>query len=291
MSDSDTLPISTDVPVSNDDASIIFSQTPPWYQYTDPQGKKYMVTQTYLSQFTYTFIGSKIWYYSDMNHDHGPFSASIDGVMYGTWTSAWPTHRPSVVLFHASVQPGQHTLTVTNLSANYTSLEHLVYRPLTNDSATRNSNTSSASDIAPDGANNSVLGPSNTSNSTSLTTESRDTGLPSSSPASKHSNTVAYIGIALGAVCFLLLGAVVTLVYILHRKRSRRSNNGVLLPPSIDSEHDINGSQGLHPFPVSLPTNAPSSSDTSYVQSRKLDILTLDVHKEASSRAATVTLE
>ncbi|EJD48167.1 hypothetical protein AURDEDRAFT_183523 [Auricularia subglabra TFB-10046 SS5] len=285
MGDTNTQPTSSDISVLYNDPSITFSQFQWWYPFIG-QGATYMVTQTYLAQFTYTFVGSYIWYYSDMNNDHGPFSVSIDDVMYGTWTSAWPIERPGVVLFHASVQPGRHTLTVTNLSNNYTSLEHLMYRPLTNGTAPR-----AVSDSGQSVSTQRFFpGPSQTLGSTA---EPQDSSVQSPPPAADKPSTVAYIGIALGVVCFLLLVAIATLVFLLHRRRSSRTAKDTLLPQtSIDSDHGIDPSQALHPFPVPQPTAAFSSSEPSYI-SRKLDILTFDTAgKEASSsRAGLVSLE
>ena len=77
------------------------------------------------AQFQFTFEGTYVWYYTDMQDDHGPFSVVIDDVAYATMTSRWIDEKKEVMIFHTALPVGRHQITVTNLENNNTVLDYL----------------------------------------------------------------------------------------------------------------------------------------------------------------------
>ncbi|EJD48168.1 hypothetical protein AURDEDRAFT_122970 [Auricularia subglabra TFB-10046 SS5] len=114
--------------VQDDDPAIVYTPQKDWYKFGG-DGGNYTVTNAYLAQFVYTFTGSEIWYYSDVNGDHGNFSVALDGVSKGIRTSSAPSWKPQIVLFHATLEPGTHTITVMSMNqlGNVTSLDYLAW--------------------------------------------------------------------------------------------------------------------------------------------------------------------
>lgn len=104
--------------VGDDNATFVHYYPPEaWEASAGPyrQGDSYHGTHEASAYVNFTFTGSYVAYYSDMNDDHGQFSAYIDGqlVMQGnSYSPSWVSH--SILLFNASVDPGTHTLTLSN---------------------------------------------------------------------------------------------------------------------------------------------------------------------------------
>ena len=54
-------------------------------------------------------------YFSDKNFDHGSCSIAIDGKVVKTVSTTTPQVQPVSALFQQALDPGPHTITITNL--------------------------------------------------------------------------------------------------------------------------------------------------------------------------------
>ena len=59
-----------------------------------------------------------MWFYGDMNDDHGEFGVAIDDGPLQTASSFSPTLHEQQVLYAAELAPGAHTIVVKNLGDN-----------------------------------------------------------------------------------------------------------------------------------------------------------------------------
>lgn len=59
-----------------------------------------------------------MWYYGDTNLDHGSFAVSIDKQRYADSSSSSPQEEKGMLLFHAELEFGTHTITVICLQEN-----------------------------------------------------------------------------------------------------------------------------------------------------------------------------
>ncbi|EJD46832.1 hypothetical protein AURDEDRAFT_164281 [Auricularia subglabra TFB-10046 SS5] len=73
-------------------------------------------TQAGAARVTFTFTGSYVEYYSDLNFDHDDFLVSVDVTAPQTASSYAPTWtNASRLLFASPLDPGSHVLTITNV--------------------------------------------------------------------------------------------------------------------------------------------------------------------------------
>ncbi|EJD46813.1 hypothetical protein AURDEDRAFT_123919 [Auricularia subglabra TFB-10046 SS5] len=94
----------------------------------DYHGASYHLTSTPGAYATFTFNGSYVAYYSDLNFDHGAFTVSLDGRIVLSGSSQSATLLKQRVLFSSAVAPGRHVLTITNAQdANITGVDYFIY--------------------------------------------------------------------------------------------------------------------------------------------------------------------
>lgn len=246
-----SLPTDEDLIVVQDfDTAITWTPSVSWRtQVKDSNGTTQRGTRYHLANFSYTFSGSEVWYYGEINYNHGPFSVEIDGVMAGGGTSLGPTKRLRALLYHTIVPAGQHTFTVTNTSENFTTIDYLKYRPVAeavvSEPIQPPQTGSSRSSLSPPRSTATGTDPHSTVTSTaqpSTVTGTASTAQPRQTEIRPSSQKSAiYVGIALGAVCFLLLLAIGLLIL-----RGRRHGRFISDPRRLRARRNLPPAQG-HP--------------------------------------------
>lgn len=168
MSDADT------VIVEDDDASHV-SYHPPgaWdgASGADHQmfhGSSYHDTHAADAFLLFTFNGSYVEYHSDSNFDHGDSLVSIDGQEPTRVNSYAPSWTEGSALFTATLDPGQHTLRITNIvDGNFTGLDYFVYRPFVPPATTvPDPGPSAPPQTDPQGSTSAITSPSPPTNGT-----------------------------------------------------------------------------------------------------------------------------
>ncbi|EJD46824.1 hypothetical protein AURDEDRAFT_164276 [Auricularia subglabra TFB-10046 SS5] len=100
--------IAEEVVIEDDNVSMVYYYPSDVWQSENASfrhGKSYHGTFTSGAYVTFTFNGSYVAYYSDMNKDHGLFAAAVDGrsIMQGTsYSSTWVS---DVLHFSTFVEP------------------------------------------------------------------------------------------------------------------------------------------------------------------------------------------
>ena len=69
--------------------------------------------------------GEFFWYYSDKNFDHGSFSVSFDAAPGTTSNSYSQDITPSLLLYNESLDPGPHTVRITNLEQKVAAIDYI----------------------------------------------------------------------------------------------------------------------------------------------------------------------
>ncbi|KZV83268.1 hypothetical protein EXIGLDRAFT_701774 [Exidia glandulosa HHB12029] len=93
----------------------------------DYYGGLYRMTRNRSAYATFSFTGSHVAYYSDMNHDHGAFKVSIDDRTVATSSSYSPEWQRKHQLFNQSVEPGSHVLRITNMEDSVMGADFFAY--------------------------------------------------------------------------------------------------------------------------------------------------------------------
>ncbi|EJD46805.1 hypothetical protein AURDEDRAFT_151531 [Auricularia subglabra TFB-10046 SS5] len=161
-------------------------------------GKSYHLTSAPGAYLTFTFTGSFVAYYSDLNHDHGDFTVSLDESTVFFGTSYSPSLVEQRVLFSTAVSPGRHILTITNSqNATTTGVDYFSYQPV---SLPTLPNTAPAT-------------------------------------RKKAASTALIAGLASACALVVLLTALTVVLFIRARRRPR-SEHVTALPPPYDSENN-----------------------------------------------------
>ncbi|EJD46814.1 hypothetical protein AURDEDRAFT_123920 [Auricularia subglabra TFB-10046 SS5] len=104
----------------NDESHVSYYPVDAWEFRTrsvsddDYHGASYHLTSTPGAYVTFTFNGSYVAYYSDLNVDHGAFTVLLDGQTVLTDSSQSDTLQKQRVLFGRAISPGHHVLTIEN---------------------------------------------------------------------------------------------------------------------------------------------------------------------------------
>ncbi|KZV84849.1 hypothetical protein EXIGLDRAFT_776101 [Exidia glandulosa HHB12029] len=98
-----------DVTVASSDDTIMYQPAAQWEQ----SGIVAQTTHAGASA-SFPFTGEHIWYYADMGDDHGAFSITIAGTS-ANFSAFATSPQPVQLLFDRALDPGQYTITVTNL--------------------------------------------------------------------------------------------------------------------------------------------------------------------------------
>lgn len=104
--------------IEDDNATLVlYAPSVSWATTTEAwrHGGSYHRTYEGGAYVSVTFNGSYIAYYSDMNVDYGAFTASIDGQPIMQGSAKMPEFVSNTLLFSTAVEPGVHTLTITNV--------------------------------------------------------------------------------------------------------------------------------------------------------------------------------
>ncbi|KZV91850.1 hypothetical protein EXIGLDRAFT_836828 [Exidia glandulosa HHB12029] len=124
-------PTSQDVVVQDGDPSIAFAPPGDWIPLTNDQeysGGTLRISWNESATISFSFVGSYFWYFGDLNFDHGRFKISIDNDTGTISTSYNPNGIAVQSLFSQSVDPGPHSVTITNLdNTNATVLDYFAY--------------------------------------------------------------------------------------------------------------------------------------------------------------------
>ncbi|EJD46823.1 hypothetical protein AURDEDRAFT_113637 [Auricularia subglabra TFB-10046 SS5] len=167
-------------------------------------GTSYHVTHAADAYLIFIFNGTYVEYYSDSNFDHGDFLVSVDGKQPVTRNSYAPSWTEGPALFTATLEPGPHTLRLTNIvDGKFTGLDYFVYRPL-------NTPETLVSQSGP-----SSSGPSGSQASLSAITPPPSASGP---PKGRERLFISVLGGLAGVLLALLLGA----AFMLFR-RSRKN--------------------------------------------------------------------
>lgn len=123
--------------IVEDTATDCMSYSGTWSKYTNPSfhGGSLHISYDDSASISFAFTGERFWYYSDMNIDHGNCSISLDGVIVQPSLSTYSANiQYAKALYSQAVDPGSHTVTVTNLSVQKAfTLDYFVFRPVSND--------------------------------------------------------------------------------------------------------------------------------------------------------------
>ncbi|EJD46833.1 hypothetical protein AURDEDRAFT_164282 [Auricularia subglabra TFB-10046 SS5] len=239
-------------------------------------GSSYHVTAVAGGYVRFTFNGSYVAYYSDLNSDHDNFRVSVDGASAGTassYASSWT--NGSRLLFSTPLSPGPHVLTITNVKGGaWTGLDYFMYLPATvprststrapatptptsTSSSTRITRTTTSSTTSTSSFTSAGFLPESSATSTETVSSTAgpetDSALPVApslpSESAADSQSVAHSGMShtilhaiIGAACAVFVICLITALAILViRRRTRRTERVNLLaqPPPAYSETDL----------------------------------------------------
>ncbi|KZV96039.1 hypothetical protein EXIGLDRAFT_447131 [Exidia glandulosa HHB12029] len=80
------------------------------------------------------FYGSHLWYYGDLDWNHGNCSIAIDDNEPTILSTNWGSHVPPRVLWDQEVAPGRHILNITNMQGGApVTVAYFIYTPLAPD--------------------------------------------------------------------------------------------------------------------------------------------------------------
>ncbi|EJD46834.1 hypothetical protein AURDEDRAFT_184275 [Auricularia subglabra TFB-10046 SS5] len=232
-------------------------------------GSSYHVTDVEGGHVTFTFNGSYVAYYSDLNADHDNFTVSVDGNSVQTASSYAPSWtNGSRLLFAAPLNPGPHILTVTNVKGGaWMGLDYFMYLPASAPSSTTSTPTAptvtpgtssvetipatASSTITANPAAGTGIRPQSSSTSTGgvsptapLVTDNLAPPLtscstPDSHSAAKSGLTPTTLHAIIGATCALvLIGLTAVLAVLLRRRQVRRTTAHLAQPPPAYAEAD-----------------------------------------------------
>ncbi|KZV88654.1 hypothetical protein EXIGLDRAFT_772546 [Exidia glandulosa HHB12029] len=112
--------VGQDVLVEDNDPRVVYSPPGAWTIPPDQlshiyHGHTYHFTRNESAIATLHFNGSRIWYYSDFNSDHGSYTVIIDSENPVIASSVdGSTYRGQQLLFSTALDPGPHTIVITN---------------------------------------------------------------------------------------------------------------------------------------------------------------------------------
>ncbi|KZV91849.1 hypothetical protein EXIGLDRAFT_693263 [Exidia glandulosa HHB12029] len=128
-------PTAGDVVVQDGDSRIAFSPADDWQELQAAgwySGGTMAISWNESASISFSFVGSYIWYFGDLNYDHGRFKISIDSQPGTTNTSYDPNNLAVRSLFSQSVDPGPHSVEITNVeNMKATVLDYFVFTPHT----------------------------------------------------------------------------------------------------------------------------------------------------------------
>lgn len=203
-------PSKDDITVKASDQSLAFTPSGQWEDLGD-----YKLSYSHGASITFTFTGTNVWYTSDTNWDHGPFSVTLDDSPPMLLSSFSIPGRGNQLLYGSpDLSPGRHTLHLSNEDATGMGIDNFIYRP-----SPQNGTVSGS--------------PSSSSNGHPSPTEGHPT--PSShqasvKPEARRLSDTAFIGIAVGVVTFIHL-CVLAFFVGRHLRRSRRNKQMGLTAP------------------------------------------------------------
>ncbi|KZW00594.1 hypothetical protein EXIGLDRAFT_830733 [Exidia glandulosa HHB12029] len=200
---------------------IVVEDVDPQVQYTGGwtilgSGNGYHGGQLHMSQdltasITFSFTGSHIWYYSDLNADHGRFSIAVDSDTPQEYSSHSESLQVVQALFEQELDPGQHTITIQNRENKTLGLDFFLYSPLHASASTSSTSTASSSASAPSSFSSVSADADSAAQSSAHTTVQRH---PVTLPAG------AIVGIVLSSLAVLLF---CVLIIVMLRDRRRRA--------------------------------------------------------------------
>lgn len=93
-------------------ASVVYSANH-WVQ-SSRNHSAYQLTFKFGATAILSFEGDRVALLGDRNNDHGNFQITVDDEPPATFSSYFPTLQPIDVLYSRALEPGRHTLKVTN---------------------------------------------------------------------------------------------------------------------------------------------------------------------------------
>ncbi|KZV88216.1 hypothetical protein EXIGLDRAFT_772924 [Exidia glandulosa HHB12029] len=262
------LPGKDDIVVQDDNADITYTPVDKWSSVSNDNlfGGTGQITTTYLAEFSFTFTGSALWYYGDLNDDHGRFSVMIDDVEYPTISGAAPLETPRILLFYTELSQGSHTFTVRCLqNGAITVLDWLVYRPnaapATDTSQESSTSNGTSESFSPSMTDHPYATSSPDSEKASDIVSSPSSTAPPKETAPHHNLSTAQaigIGCASTAVLLLCIGGAAVLLHM-RRKRAQKRKRGrggswpfgpAYAGDAIDDRQQLGAVEELRPFPL-----------------------------------------
>ncbi|EJD41440.1 hypothetical protein AURDEDRAFT_169603 [Auricularia subglabra TFB-10046 SS5] len=226
-------PSDMDITVKAGDQSLLFAPSDQWEEFED-----YKLSYSRGASIEFTFLGTNVWYTSDMNWDHGSFSVTLDGSDPTTLTSFSLSRRGDQVLYGSpDLSPGKHTLRIFNEDNKAMGIENFIYRPC-------------VENVTAPAPPSSSFPSSASSTGGSPTPSSRQASVK---PQGGRLSDGAFIGIAVGVVSFVHLSIFVFFV-VRQLRRARRNNqirHTIPYHPQLFSVLDL---EGMEPASRSFPS-------------------------------------